>query len=584
MEQRTLLFIVLSLGIWYGWLTFFPPPEPPEDTSEQVDGTNGEDGTDGVASAGQNDGSRADPDAPEGSDPPVDNGSNAGSPANGSVAAEPSGPRVDKERNSCGAAYRWSNRGGALSDLTLEGFKNPYEVTPIYSWALGGFGPWSPYGGDPGPARVLTQHASAFSIGAGDATLPPAELAWSGDSPVDGAIRARGTVQGLSVEQQIRLVPATDTVPCHYEATYTWTAGSNGYDGPVWIGAHDALPAGGGGMLARYTSQSGASALIDGEVWTLYDYEELEGPVEVEEEGKAGWFGIADRYFAAYLIPSEAHGSILQSRVYRADSPVALDGLTWNLDVALAPGESHTEDLKLYIGTKDLDILNAVDEDLGYAVELGWFSFFARPLLWMLKLFHMAVGNWGLSIILLTLTVKTVFFPLTQSAFRSGQAMQAIQPQLQEIREKYKDDQEQLNRRTMELFRENKVNPLGGCLPMLIQFPVWIALYNVLLSSVELYQTEFLYLRDLSSADPYGVLPIIVVGLIMLQQQFTPTGNMDPAQARMMKLMPLMFGIFFFTFPSGLVVYIFVNTVLSVLQQWFIRRTYTPPESTAPAS
>jgi YidC/Oxa1 family membrane protein insertase len=571
-EQRTLLFIVLSLGIWYGWLTFFPPPEPPADPAEQVDG-------DGVASAGA-----------DGQAPSTDPDTRPPAPSTGPVASAPDpgsaslGPEVRHERHSCDVNYTWSSRGGGLSDLTLDGFQNPYDVTPLYSWALGGFGSWSPYGDDPGPARVLTDQASTFTLGAGDPLSQPAELTWSGDSADDGVIRARGATGVLSVEQEIRLVPATDTAPCHYEATYTWTAGSSAYAGPVWVGVHDVLPAGGGGMMARYTSQSGASALINGEVWTLYDYEELEGPTEVEEEGKAGWFGIADRYFAAYLVPDEEHGAVLQTRVTRPDAPVPLDGLTWNLDVDLAPGASHTETMKLYIGPKDLDVLNAVDEDLGYAVELGWFSFFARPLLWMLKLFYNAVGNWGLSIILLTLTVKTVFFPLTQSAFRSGQAMQAIQPQLQEIREAYKDDQEQLNRRTMELFRENKVNPLGGCLPMLIQFPVWIALYNVLLSSVELYQTEFLYLRDLSSADPYGVLPIIVVGLIMLQQQFTPTGNMDPAQARMMKLMPLMFGIFFFTFPSGLVVYIFVNTVLSVLQQWFIRRTYTPPEGAVPAT
>jgi YidC/Oxa1 family membrane protein insertase len=133
------------------------------------------------------------------------------------------------------------------------------------------------------------------------------------------------------------------------------------------------------------------------------------------------------------------------------------------------------------------------------------------------------------------------------------------------------------------LFKENGVNPVGGCLPMVIQIPVFIALYNVLLSSVELYQTEFLYLKDLSSLDPYGILPLTVMALFLLQQQFTPTGNMDPVQARMMKLMPIIFGLFFFTFPSGLVVYIFVNTTLSVLQQWYIRRTFATAPTPAEA-
>ena len=184
----------------------------------------------------------------------------------------------------------------------------------------------------------------------------------------------------------------------------------------------------------------------------------------------------------------------------------------------------------------------------------------------------------------LTLTVKLIFFPLTQMAYKSSQRMQALQPQLKAIREKYADNQEELNRRTMALFKENKVNPIGGCLPMLIQMPIWIALYRVLLTSVDLYHTDFLYLRDLSVADPYCILPVIVVGLMFLQQQFMPTGNMDPNQARIMKLMPLFMGFLFFSFPSGLVLYILVNMMLTILQQWVIKRrfgTVTPAPANA---
>ena len=152
--------------------------------------------------------------------------------------------------------------------------------------------------------------------------------------------------------------------------------------------------------------------------------------------------------------------------------------------------------------------------------------------------------------------------------------MKAIQPQLNEIREKYKDDQQKQQQETMALFKEHKVNPLGGCLPMLIQMPVWFALYSVLLYSADLYHTEFLYLKDLSAPDPYCVLPVLVIVVMMLQQRFTPTGNMDPAQARMIKMMPLFFGIFWFMFPSGLVVYVFINTLVSILQQWWIRRSF----------
>ena len=168
-----------------------------------------------------------------------------------------------------------------------------------------------------------------------------------------------------------------------------------------------------------------------------------------------------------------------------------------------------------------------------------------------------------------------------------NQRMAALQPQLKELREKYKDNQEELNQRTMALFRDNKVNPVGGCLPMIIQMPIWISLYRVLLTSVDLYHTEFLYLKDLSVADPYAILPLIVIGLMFAQQQFMPTGNMDPAQARIMKLMPLVFGILFFSFPSGLVLYIFVNMLLTILQQWYIKRrfkTVNPASSATVAS
>lgn len=549
MERRTFVFIVLSIGIWYGWLLLFPPA-PPEEGAEGTE--------------------------PATLEAPVSAAPAATTPAAtapGPAQVAPTGPTYSQPVEACASKSSWSNQGGALSDLTLDGYKAPLTVTPIYSWVLGGFGPWNPYGDEPGPAQVLTPAASAFAAGAGDLASAPVTLAEKGLGGV-------GQVGSLRIEQTLAEVKGPEA-PCVLAMSVSWTnTGTEAYTGPVWLGAHDALPEGAGGMMARYSSSLGATAYLEDGVNTMYEYEEITAPVYFE--GAVSWFGIADRYFAAYAVFETPRGRIAQSS--RTVAGARLDGIHWVTEVDLAPGATHKEDLRIYIGPKDLDVMNAVNEDLGRAVELGWFSFFARPLLWMLKLFHAGVGNWGLAIILLTFTVKAVFFPLTQTAFKSGQAMQAIQPKLAKLKEEYADNSEELNRQTMALFKENKVNPFGGCLPMLIQFPVWIALYNVLLSSVELYQTEFLYLKDLSSADPYGVLPVIVVGLILLQQQFTPTGNMDPAQARMMKFMPLMFGVFFFTFPAGLVVYIFCNTVLSVLQQWFIKRTFATAAPTGQAS
>jgi YidC/Oxa1 family membrane protein insertase len=234
-----------------------------------------------------------------------------------------------------------------------------------------------------------------------------------------------------------------------------------------------------------------------------------------------------------------------------------------------------------YMGSKNLEIGEKYGHNLDKSVEFGWFGFFARILLVMLQFFYGLVGNWGLAIILLTCCVKAVFFPLMQKQFVSSKRMQAIQPELKALKEKYKDNQQLQTQETMRLFKENNVNPMSGCLPMIIQMPVWFALYNVMLFSVELYGTKFLYLKDLTEVDPTGVLPLLVAVLMVLQQKLMPMGNMDPAQQKMMRLMPVMFGIFMFTFPSGLVLYFSVNNTLTIVQQWFIYRKKEPVGSTA---
>jgi YidC/Oxa1 family membrane protein insertase len=238
----------------------------------------------------------------------------------------------------------------------------------------------------------------------------------------------------------------------------------------------------------------------------------------------------------------------------------------------------------MYLGSKRIDDLSAVDERLSGLVQLGFFSFFAMPLLHLLSFIHSYVGDWALSIVGLTFLVKTVFFPLSQQSFVSSQKMQAVQPELNAIREKNKDNPEELNRQTMLLFRERGVNPMAGCLPMLVQTPVWIALYSVLQTSVELYHASFLYIRDLTAPDPYMVLPLLVTGLMAGQQRMMPTGNMDAQTAMMMKWMPVVFGVIFFSLPAGLLLYIFVNTTLSIAQQWYIKATYQPETTTVALS
>jgi YidC/Oxa1 family membrane protein insertase len=235
----------------------------------------------------------------------------------------------------------------------------------------------------------------------------------------------------------------------------------------------------------------------------------------------------------------------------------------------------------VYVGPKEPNALNAVNPALDRAIDFGWSHFIARPLLSLLKLSHAATGNYGLDIILLTVLVKLAFFPLSAKAFRSMNEMKKIQPQLEQLREQFKDDREKLNREMMELYRRNHINPLGGCLPMVVQIPVFIGLYQAFMHAIELRQAPFFgWIQDLSQPDRLGsmwlplvdppgipVLTLLMGGTMVAQQAMTPMPG-DPVQQKMMMIMPLMFTVMFVNFPAGLVLYWLVNNVLSIAQQY----------------
>lgn len=547
MDNRTIQAVLLSLLIWYGWLLLFPPEPPAE----------------------------ADPDVATDVVPAADPVATAAVPSE-PAAGVPEAPVRTEPVNFCRSEATLTTRDGALRSMDLLDHEASYEVQAGWQYVWGLIngtvsGPWKPYGDLPPPQEeVLSPDALGLTVGAGSLTAraPRVEIVTSGAEEV--------VTRGVSPEgiEVTRRLSASSTDPCVTLVEVTWrNTGSTAFNGGLWLGLHDVLPE----STGRYAAAVRPRVFVDGSV----DYrDDLTDIVEPEIlEGEVGWFALADAYFGAFLVPGEGStGAAAFSAVALDDGRLA-HGLHYVRSDSLLPGAAVSETFRLYAGPKDSALLAAVDPSLESAVELGYLSMLAWPLLWFLKLIHGVVGNWGLSIVLLTFLVKGLFFPLTQKSFQSSQAMQALQPKMAALKEEFADNPEEMNRRTMQLFQEHGVNPLGGCLPMLVQMPVWIALYSVLLSAVELYHTEFLYLKDLSVPDPYMILPAIVVVLMVLQQQFVPTGNMDPTQARMMKIMPLMFGFFFFTFPGGLVVYIFINMVLSILQQWYIKRTFqgSPP-------
>lgn len=277
---------------------------------------------------------------------------------------------------------------------------------------------------------------------------------------------------------------------------------------------------------------------------------------------------VGDQYFASAILD---RSSIAPELVIRsnAGAKTALAELIYK-PTQLAP--TMTFEQILYAGSKSIDHLKAIDPELSAIVDFGMMTFIAKPFLYVMKWFYSVAGNWGVAIILLTLLVRLIVLPLHMMSLRSMKGMQKIQPMLQALREKHKDDPMAVHRETMALMKQHNANPLGGCLPMLLQIPIFFALFRVIGSSVELYQSPFVgWIKDLSLYDPFYVFPVLLGILMWLQQKMTPT-NMDPAQAKIMAFLPLVFTVFMLQLPSGLTLYMVVSAIFGIVQQWFVLR------------
>jgi len=281
------------------------------------------------------------------------------------------------------------------------------------------------------------------------------------------------------------------------------------------------------------------------------------------------WSGFGDKYFLNAVLASNGSIGSLSFR----DLSGVLEQRFVSPKVSINPQQSATVSYKVFYGPKDIDILKAQQAQLEQAIDLGWFSAIAKPMLHSLKLFYRYLHNYGLAIIAITVILKILFFPLTHKSYKSMKEMQKLQPKMQELKEKHKDDRDAMNRAVMEMYKTHKVNPLGGCLPMLVQIPVFFGLYKALMFSIELRHAPFYFwLQDLSAKDPYYVTPIIMGATMFIQQKMTPT-NMDPVQAKMMLALPVVFTFMFLNFPSGLVLYWLVNNILTIAQQAYINKS-----------
>ena len=305
-------------------------------------------------------------------------------------------------------------------------------------------------------------------------------------------------------------------------------------------------------------------------------WKEMEGPFV--GMGKIDFTGVETNYFISAMIPgddSPATCRVASDVVTSDEDPlygVTRAELRWG-EVTLQPGQQKTFKVKNYIGPKRYQVLQSVGHDLEESVDFGWFWPISRGLLWLLFFFQRLVVNWGVAIILLTIVVKLALMPLTHKSFKSSDKMKALKPEVDKINEKYKDDPQEKQKQIMALYKQNKINPLGGCIPMVLQMPIWFALFRTLRASPELYHADFFgWITDLSSPDPYFVTPIVMGAMMFLQQQMMPMAG-DNTQAKVMKyFMPIMFTGMMLFLPSGLTLYILVNTVLSILHQLVIHK------------
>ena len=298
------------------------------------------------------------------------------------------------------------------------------------------------------------------------------------------------------------------------------------------------------------------------------DFDEVDDGTEAFDT-QGGWIGFSQHYFVSAWIPEPSQTNRYTTR--QNDVGQYFGEFTGSA-IVVAPGESAEYRMGFYAGPKDQYVLAEISPNLDLTIDYGFLWFLAAPIYWLLRQIDSFINNYGLSIIALTLVVKALFYKLTETQYRSMAGMRRVMPKMESLKETYGDDRMKLQQATMELYKKEKINPFGGCLPMLVQMPVFIALYWVLLESVELRHAAFgFWLQDLSVRDPYFILPLLMAATMYLQTSLSPTPA-DPIQARVMKIMPVMMGVLFLWFPAGLVLYWLTNGLLGILQQWYITR------------
>jgi YidC/Oxa1 family membrane protein insertase len=525
MEKRAIIAVVLSLAFYYGYTLLFPPPVKnvvPSPVPVQV-----------AASSSQ---------ITQSTPRPV-----AQLPTQNAVAVKD----VLVETDMFTAVF--SNQGGTLKNLTLKKYR---ETSAPDGEAVSLVSASSPEG------FALSTESSTLGL------MPTALYASNVES-----IKISGS--------DTKKLEFSLTSPQGISVTKIYTFSGNGYQITLATQVTNSgvnKVSGSLNLLIPYPSQPKTvfSRFETRDAVTLNDGSfSKEAIKDIEKDPlryatKVDWTGYADKYFLSAVL---SEGGSIASVLIKKGAGTYLDTTVTSPLFELQPGQSHQVVHRLFFGPKGLDILTAQGQGLEKALDLGWFAPIAKPLLSILEYFNKYTHNYGIAIIIITVIIKILFFPLTHKSYKSMKDMQKLQPKMAELKEKHKDDKETLNKSIMELYRTHKVNPLGGCLPMIVQIPVFFALYKALMFSIELRHAPFmLWITDLSAKDPYYITPVIMGATMFIQQKMTPT-SMDPMQAKMMLALPVVFTFMFLNFPSGLVLYWLVNNVLTIAQQAYINRS-----------
>ncbi len=427
-------------------------------------------------------------------------------------------------------------------------------LTPSNGWMAVAQSGWGTQGG-PAPS-----HKATFQpLNPGDITL--------GEDQAEASVTFVHRAEGLEFRKTYRFRRHSFQVPVDYTVV---NGSSEPWQGYLYgqIQKRGARNNEAGFFLSRFTYHG--PVVFSGESMQALDHDTLlqRQDQAFQMEDPEGWGGIMSRYFLSVWIPDPK----LKNTIFaRADGPDSFTGFKAPLP-RVAPGEQVQATETLYLGPKEQSLLESLGRNLRRSVDYGVLSFLAIPLFHVLKFFHGIVGNYGFAIMLVVLVLKFLFYPLYSVSYRTMGKMKDLQPKLERLREQYKDNREQLNQEMRKLFREERVNPLGGCLPILVQIPVFISLYWVLLESIELRHEPFiLWIDDLTSKDPFYVLPVLMGASMLAQQLLNPT-PMDSTQKQILLAMPIVFTAFVTQFPAGLVLYWVTNNLISIAQQWWITR------------